>query len=63
MNNKGETALVKTIVKAYDECLHLLIQSGADVNFQLSDGKSVLHLAAERGNSKAVDLLIKEELM
>ena len=58
-NNKGETALVKTIVKAHDKCLHLLIQSGADVNFQLSDGNSVLLLAVEKGNSKAVDLLIK----
>ena len=59
MSDEGENALVKTIVKAHDECLELLIQSGADVNFQLLNGNSVLLLAAERGNSKAVDLLIK----
>ena len=53
-----KTALIYAVENGKEECLELLLRSGADVNKQDSLGRSALMIAAEKGFDACVDMLI-----
>ena len=57
----GETALhLATLVRDGQDCVDLMIRSGADVDALDNNGETPLHFAARANNTKAIELLLND---
>ena len=62
-DSRGRTALHQAAIhRVNQELLPLILDAGPNVLQKDYEGKTALHLAAEEGNLKAVDLLLKEDI-
>ena len=59
-SNQHTTALLKSSENGHHECLSLLVESGADVNFTEENGETALFCAASAGHPECVKILLKE---
>ena len=57
-NGKCETAVICSIKEENLDCLHLLLEAGADVNVQDNSGYTALICATEYGSAKCVKMLL-----
>ena len=55
----GLTLLLCAAVHGHERVVELLLQHGAEINLQSSDGATALMLAAGQGHERVVDLLIR----
>jgi uncharacterized protein len=55
----GKTPLMAACYKGYSDIVHLLVDSGADVNGKDSTGDTALRIASRGGYSRIVELLKK----
>ena len=58
-DDKGMTALYRSVSFNKTECVSLLIQAGADVNIETCDGDTALHIAAKEGRNIILGILRK----
>lgn len=56
-NNAGETPLEKAFYQENQRLFRLLLAKGVDVNIPMSNGESLLHRCAIRGDEQAIRLL------
>ena len=60
LDNKRNSALMRSVEKGYETCTDLLIGAGADVNLtEYSGGSAALHRAAANGQTKCLEKLIE----
>ncbi len=57
----NRSPLFWSILRSYDEVADLLIQKGANINFENAHGKTALHMAVQKYDYTMVELLLKNK--
>ncbi len=58
-DNKGNTALITACRTGNEKAARLLLRKGADFNIKNADGKSAMDIAAEKGLTDALELMMQ----
>ena len=54
-SNNVSTALIEATTEGYKDCVHIPIESGADVNQQTFNGETAIHQAAHFGHDTCLN--------